>query len=65
MRLKIPDIFLARFGVGHNFPIFLLFPTFFDLLQPFHENALLFLLFHSKMSFARKNQEIFPRSLEF
>ena len=50
---------------------FLLFPTFlicyyFSLL--FHENALLSLLFHSKMSFMRKNPEIFPRwlcSLEF
>ena len=45
---------------------FLLFPTFlicsyFSLL--FHENALLSLLFHSKMLFTRKNPEIFPRSL--
>ena len=45
---------------------FLLFPTFlicsyFSLL--FHENALLSLLFYSKMSFTRKNLEIFPRSL--
>ena len=48
------------------FLFFLLFPTFlicsyFSLL--FHENALLSLLFHSKMSFTRKNPEIFPRSL--
>ena len=46
--------------------LFLLFPTFlicsyFSLL--FHENALLSLLFHSKMPFTRKNPEIFPRSL--
>ena len=48
--------------------LFLFFPTFlicsyFSLL--FHENALLFLLFHSKMSFMRKNPEIFPPSLGF
>ena len=54
------------FQVGPTFPIFLLFPTFlicsyFSLL--FHENALLSLLFHSKMSFTPKNPEIFPRSL--
>ena len=45
---------------------FLLFPTFlicsyFSLL--FHDNALLFLLFHSKMTFTCKNLEIYPRSL--
>ena len=44
------------------FLFFLLFPTFlicsyFSLL--FHENALLSLFFHSKMTFTRKNQEIF------
>ena len=44
------------------FLFFLLFPTFlicsyFSLL--FHENALLSLLFHSKISLTRKNQEIF------
>ena len=48
--------------------LFLFFPTFlicsyFSLL--FHEKALLSLLFHSKMSFTRKNPEIFPRSLRF
>ena len=48
------------------FLFFLLFPTFlicsyFSLL--FHENARLSLLFHFKMSFTRKNPEIFPRSL--
>ena len=48
------------------FLFFLLFPTFlicsyFSLL--FHENALLSLLFHSKMSFTHKNPEILPRSL--
>ena len=48
------------------FLFFLLFPTFlicsyFSLL--FHENALLSLLFHFKMSSTRKNPEIFPRSL--
>ena len=48
------------------FLFYLLFPTFlicsyFSLL--FHENALLSLLFHSKMSFTRKNSEIFPRLL--
>ena len=50
------------------FLFFLLFPTFlicsyFSLL--FHENALLSLLFHSKMSFPHKNTEIFPRSLGY
>ena len=50
------------------FLFFLLFPTFlicsyFSLL--FLENALLSLLFHSKISFKRKNPEIFPRSLGF
>ena len=54
------------FQVGPTFPIFLLFPPFlicsyFSLLL--YENALLSLLFHSKMSFWRKNSEIFPRSL--
>ena len=44
------------------FLIFILFPTFlicsyFSLL--FHENALLSLLFHSKMSLLRKNPEFF------
>ena len=48
------------------FLFFLLFHTFlicsyFSLL--FHENALISLLFHSKMSFTRKNPELFPRSL--
>ena len=48
------------------FLFFLLFPTFlvcsyFSLL--FHENALLSLLFHSKMSSTRKNPEIFTCSL--
>ena len=48
------------------FLFFLLFPTFlicsyFSLL--FHENALLSLLFHSKMTFTRKNPQLFPRSL--
>ena len=38
-------------------------PYFFDLLLLFHENALLFLLFHSKMSLSHTNPEIFPRSL--
>ena len=51
-----------------TFPIFPTFPTFlicfyFSLL--FHENGLLSLLFHSKMSFMRKNPEIFSRSLGF
>ena len=45
------------FQVGPTFHIF----SYFSLL--FHENALLSLLFHSKMSFTRKNPEIFPRSL--
>ena len=36
---------------------------FFDLLLIFLKNALLSLLFHSKMSFTRKNPEFFPRSL--
>ena len=43
----------------------LFLPSFFYLLLVFHENALLSLLFHSKMSFTRKNPEIFPRSLRF
>ena len=44
------------------------FPYFFDLLLLFHENALLSLLFHSKMSFTHKNPDFFPcsvRSLGF
>ena len=51
------------FQVGPTFPIFPTFPYFFDLLLLFHENALLSLLFHSKLSFTRKNPEIFPHSL--
>ena len=35
----------------------------FDWLLLFLKNALLSLLFHSKMSFTRKNPEFFPRSL--
>ena len=35
----------------------------FDLLLLFLKNALLSLLFHSKMSFTCKNPEFFPRSL--
>ena len=59
---------LSGFQVGLLYLFFLLFPTFlicsyFSLL--FHENALLSLLFHSKMSFGRKNPENFPRSLRF
>ena len=38
---------------------------FFDLLLLFLKNALLSLLFHSKMSFTRKNTEFFPCSLGF
>ena len=38
---------------------------FFYLLLLFLKNALLSLLFHSKMSFTRKNPEFFPRSLGF
>ena len=44
-------------------PTFPTFPYCFDLLLLFHENALLSLLFHSKMSFTRKNPENFPRLL--
>ena len=54
--------------MGPTFPIFPTFPYFFDLLllfPTFHENALLSLLFHSKMSFMGKNPEIFSRSLGF
>ena len=52
------------FQVGPTFPFF--FPTFsicsyFSIL--FHENALLSLLFNSKMSFTRKIPENFPRPL--
>ena len=59
---------LQAFKWALLFLFFLLFPTFlicsyFSLL--FNENALLSLLFHSKMSFTRKNQGIFPRSLGF
>ena len=38
---------------------------FFDLLLLFLKNALLSLLFHSKMSFTRKNPEFFPCSFGF
>ena len=38
---------------------------YFDLFLLFLKNALLSLLFHSKMSFTRKNPEFFPRSLGF
>ena len=51
--------------MGPTFPIFPTFPYFFDLLLLFHENTLLSLLFHSKMSLSRKNSEIFPHSLGF
>ena len=40
-------------------------PTFFYLLLLFLKNALLSLLFYSKMSYTRKNPEFFPRSLGF
>ena len=36
---------------------------FFDLLLLFLKNALISLLFHSKMPFTSKNPEFFPRSL--
>ena len=57
---------LTGFQAGPTFPIFPTFPYFFDLLllfPLFHENALLSLLFHSKMSFTRKNPQNFARSL--
>ena len=38
---------------------------FFDLLLLFLKNALLSFLFHSKMSFMRKNPDFFPCSLRF
>ena len=49
--------------MGPTFPIFptFLICSYFSLL--FLENALLSLLFHSKMSFTHKNPEIFPLSL--
>ena len=51
------------FQGGSTFPSFL---YFFDLLLLlFHENALLSLLFHSKMSITRKNTENFPCLLAF
>ena len=53
-------IVIAGFQAGPTFSFF------FYLLLLFHENALLSLLFHSKMSLMRKkNPEIFPRSLRF
>ena len=56
------------FQVGPTFPIYPIFPTFlicfyFSLL--FHENALLSLLFHSKMSFTRKNPEFFTNYFSY
>ena len=36
--------------------------SFFDVLVHFLKNALLSLLFHSKMSFMRKNPVFFPHS---
>ena len=48
--------------MGPDFPIFPTFPYFFDLLllfPTFHENALLSILFQSKMSFTHKNTENF------
>ena len=58
----------SGFQVGPTFPIFPTFPYFFDLLllfPTFLENALLSLLFHSKMIFTRKYSEMFPCSLGF
>ena len=55
----------AGFQVGPTFPIFPTFLICSYFSRLFHENALLSLLFHSKMSFTRKNPEIFPRSLGF
>ena len=60
-------VYKNNFQVGPTFPIFPTFPYFFLICSYFsllfHENALLSLLFHPKMSFTRKNPEIFPRSL--
>ena len=55
----------SGFQVGPTFPIFptFLICSYFSLL--FHENALLSLLFHSKMSFTCKNQEFFLARSEF
>ena len=58
--------FKTGFQVGPTFPIFPTIPYFFDpllLFPTFHENALLSLLFLSKMTSTRKNPENFPRSL--
>ena len=64
--LQLKSYLAQAFKWALLFLFFLLFPTFlicsyFSLL--FHENALLSLLFHSKLSFTRKNPDIFPRSL--
>ena len=54
--IEIPNLVCAGFQAGPTFPIFptFLISSYFSLL--FLENAL---LFHSKMSFTRKNQEFF------
>ena len=59
-RINLDNFHLCRLSSG---PYFFLICSYFSLL--FHENALLSLLFHCKMSFTRKNQENFPRLLGF
>ena len=58
---KFTEMFLMMPSTG--FQAVPTFPYFFALLLLFHENALLSLLFHSKMSLSHTNPEIFPRSL--
>ena len=60
IRLSLCWTHMQAFKWALLFPSFLIC-SYFSLL--FHENALLSLLFHSKMSFTHKNPEIFPRSL--
>ena len=53
-------LFFSKGGGGGRFTTE---TYFFDLLLLFLKNALLSLLFHSKMSFTCKNSEFYPRSL--
>ena len=63
---RIQDWYVSTFSLfsgfqaGPTFPTIPTFPYFIDLLLLFLKNALLSPLFHSKMSFTRKNPENFP-----
>ena len=57
------NFFFSKWGGGGGGGGRLTNGTYIFLLLLFLKNALLSLLFHSKMSFTRKNPDFFPRSL--